>query len=130
MLETLRKLGVTRSFSRPGVSNDNPYSESAFRTMKYATNYPVDGFQSVEAAQIWLDGFITWYNTEHLHSSLKYVTPEARHQGRDKAILAKRHLVYQAARASHPERWSGDTRDWSYIEKVHLNKRTKKANSA
>jgi len=66
MLATLHKLGVIPSFSRPSVSNDNPYSESLFRTMKYRPEYPLQPFENIEQAQSWVDGFVFWYNTQHL----------------------------------------------------------------
>ncbi|MBW2590411.1 MAG: IS3 family transposase, partial [Deltaproteobacteria bacterium] len=78
MLATLQKLGVVPSFSRPSVSNDNPYSESLFRTMKYRPEYPLKPFENIEQAQSWVDGFVFWYNTQHLHSSIRYVTPDDR----------------------------------------------------
>lgn len=118
---TLDKLGVTASYSRPSVSNDNPFSESLFKTLKYRPEYPSGPFASIDAARLWLARFLRWYNTRHLHSSIRFVTPEDRHQGRDSAILQRRHTVYQAARDRHPERWSQDTRNWTPIEEVRLN---------
>ncbi|MCF7806327.1 MAG: PDDEXK nuclease domain-containing protein, partial [Simkaniaceae bacterium] len=97
MLATLQRLGVIPSFSRPGVSNDNPYSESFFRTLKYAPKYPENPFENLKEARDWVLSFVKWYNEEHLHSSIKFVTPSKRHQGLDEEILAKRHLVYQEA---------------------------------
>ena len=109
------------SFSRPSVSNDNPYSESLFRTLKYLPTYPVRPFADLAHARQWMMEFVGWYNTEHLHSGIKFVTPQQRHEGLDKDILAKRHEVYQRARAKQPNRWSGATRDWSMVTTVHLN---------
>lgn len=120
LLATLRALGVATSFSRPSVSNDNPFSESVFRTMKYRPSYP-PRFASLEAAQLWLDRFVVWYNTEHRHSGIGFVTPEQRHLGHDRAILAKRSAVYQAARMKNPNRWTTKTRSWDYVEQVTLN---------
>jgi putative transposase len=98
MLATLEKLGVIPSFSRPSVSDDNPFSESLFRTVKYNPTFPlVTRFDRIEGARIWMEKFVAWYNTQHLHSGLKFVTPEDRHNGVDTAILNKRHLVYQIA---------------------------------
>lgn len=127
LLGMLESLGVNPSFSRPGVSNDNPYSESNFRTMKYFPDYPRDGFKSMEEAQAWLDRFIVWYNTTHLHSGIKYVTPMQRYHGEDMKIMTSRDAVYKEAQASNPLRWSGNTRNWNYIHEVHLNpgKKTK-----
>ena len=121
MLATLHKLGVVPSFSRPSVSNDNPYSESLFRTMKYRPEYPLQPFFTVEAAQTWVDRFVHWYNTEHLHSSIRFVTPDDRHYGREIHILEKRHRVYEEAKENFPGRWSGKTRNWSPIQVVMLN---------
>lgn len=119
---TLTVLGVAVSHSRPHVSNDNPFSESLFRTLKYCTQFPANGkFATIELAREWMMRFDTWYNHVHLHSAIRYVTPAQRHDRLDIAILAKRTAVYEAARKAHPERWSGKTRDWSYIEKVVLN---------
>lgn len=121
LLETLHALNITPSYSRPRVSNDNAYSEALFRTCKYVPGYPVDGFDSLEAAQRWVQDFVVWYNTEHRHSAIRFVTPEERHRGEDRAILAQRHALNQAAREAHPERWSGKTRNWEPIEVVSLN---------
>ena len=120
MLATMWRLGVVSSFSRPRVSDDNPYSEALFRTLKYRPSYP-GCFTSHEAAQSWVDGFVAWYNHEHLHSALRFVTPADRHHGRETAILAKRRRVFEHARRRHPNRWSGDVRDWSPIGAVRLN---------
>jgi len=121
LLATLLGLGVATSFSRPSVSNDNPYSESLFRTAKYRPQYPKGPFESLEAARTWFARFVDWYNTEHQHSGIRFVTPDERHSGADVEILKKRERVYAAARARHPERWTGRTRDWSRIEEVRLN---------
>jgi putative transposase len=121
MLATLQRLGIIPSFSRPSVSNDNPYSESLFGTMKYRPGYPSQPFDSLTAARTWVYGFVHWYNHEHRHSSIRFVTPHERHQGLDKQILAQRKRVYEQARQQHPERWAGDTRNWSPIEEVWLN---------
>jgi putative transposase len=121
MLATLQRLGVVASFSRPRVSDDNPYSEALFRTMKYRPGYPSKPFSSVEEARQWVAGFVAWYNTEHLHSAVSFVTPDDRHSGRDLLLLEKRHQVYERARRRHPERWSRHTRSWVHIEEVVLN---------
>jgi len=123
MLATLQRLGVVASFSRPHVSDDNPYSEALFRTLKYRPGYPSEAFSSLEHAREWILSFVTWYNTAHRHSAIRFVTPDERHEGRDKAILAKRHRVYQLARENNPERWSGRTRNWDPVETVTLNPR-------
>ncbi len=121
MLATLRELGVAPSFSRPAVSDDNPYSESLFRTLKYRPQYPRKPFASLSVARAWVEQFVAWYNTEHRHSAIGFVTPEQRHRGQDEALLAQRHALYQAARARHPQRWTGKTRKWSRVDEVHLN---------
>lgn len=121
MLATMQRLGVVPSFSRPSVSNDNPYSESLFKTLKYCPIYPTKPFVNLAAARAWVATFIHWYNFEHLHSSISFTTPASRHAGRDVAILKKREVVYEAARQKHPNRWSGETRNWVKIETVKLN---------
>ena len=121
MLATLQWLGVSPSFSRPRVSNDNAFAEASFRTLKYRPNYPSQPFVSLEAAQAWVERFVEWYNTEHRHSAIRYVTPDQRHYGQERAILEQRERVYAAAKARHPERWSRDTRDWTPVAEVRLN---------
>ncbi len=121
MKVTMERLGVVASFSRPRVSNDNPYSEALFRTCKYVPTWPSKGFASIEAARDWVAGFARWYNTEHRHSAIRFVTPQQRHCGEDCALLDSRHQVYQRARAARPERWSGRTRNWQRIGEVWLN---------
>ena len=122
MLATFQSLGIIPSFSRPSVSNDNPYSESMFKTLKYCPQYPSKPFESIEASRSWVDQFVHWYNNKHFHSSIKYVTPQMRHEGKDKAILVNRELVYEKAKAKNPSRWSGSTRNWNHVEEVYLNK--------
>jgi putative transposase len=121
MLATLHRLGVLASFSRPRVSDDNPYAEALFRTLKYRPGYPRKPFTSLDAARAWVAGFVAWYNGEHLHSSIRYVTPDDRHAARDVAILAKRHAVYSAAYSRTPRRWSRHTRNWTPVGAVSLN---------
>jgi transposase InsO family protein len=121
MLATLQELGVIPSFSRPSVSNDNPYSESLFRTLKYRPDYPEQPFSDLETARDWVNFFVSWYNKEHLHSKIKFVTPEQRHTGQDKEILKHRTEVYQHAKLNNPNRWSGEIRNWDTIKEVHLN---------
>lgn len=120
-LEMLRRLSVSASFSRPRVSDDNPYSESVFRTAKYRPEFPSEPFGGLPDARAWKDGFESWYNNEHRHSAIRYVTPAQRHRGEDVAILARRRQVYEAARQRHPERWSGSIRNWQPIDIVVLN---------
>ena len=122
MLETLYALGITPSNSRPRVSNDNPYSESLFKTLKYRPNYQPKGFEDIETARRWCSGFVNWYRHEHHHSGIRFLTPAERHEGKGAAILEKRSLLYQAAKAAHPERWnSRATRNWNDITEVYLN---------
>jgi len=121
MLAMLQKLEVMPSFSRPSVSNDNPYSESLFRTAKYRPDYPSKPFDSVEAARTWAAHFVSWYNHEHLHSSIGFVTPNDRHEGKSEAIMENRKKVYEAAKAARPERWRGGVRNWEHITDVTLN---------
>jgi putative transposase len=117
----MQALGVMPSFSRPSVSNDNPFSESLFKTLKYCPQYPTKPFASVEAARAWVAAFVTWYNTEHLHSGIKFVTPESRHDRKDNAILQHRRNVYAAAKHQNPSRWSRNARNWDPIHVVKLN---------
>ncbi len=121
MLATLQELGIVPSFSRPSVSNDNPYSESVFRTLKYRPEYPEKPFLDIGEARTWVNGFVQWYNTEHRHSGIKFTTPQERHSGKDIEILAKRKLVYKQAKLENPNRWSGDIKNWDHIEEVYLN---------
>ena len=118
---TLEKLGVQSSFSRPRVSNDNPYSESLFKTMKYVPKYPSKGFISLTEAREWVRVFVAWYNNRHLHSGIKFITPYQRHYGLDRAIMQNRINVYQQAREKHPERWAKNSRDWTLPAYVSLN---------
>jgi len=121
LLATLERLGVVPSFSRPSVSDDNPYSESLFKTLKYRPSYPDSAFSGINEAREWVSRFVKWYNTEHLHSAIRFVTPSSRHLGLDPAILAKRTVVYEKAKQLNPLRWSGPTRNWSPITEVFLN---------
>ena len=122
MLATMQSLGVTPSFSRPAVSNDNPYSEALFKTLKYTPSYPEKAFSDIEQARVWVSHFVTWYNNEHRHSGLKYVTPQQRHLGLDINLLLQREQVYAKAKARNPSRWSGNTRNWQHEDLVHLNR--------
>lgn len=130
MVATLQWLGVIPSFSRPHVSNDNPYSESLFRTLKHTPAYPKLPFATAAEARIWVSRFVAWYNSQHRHSGIRYVTPNERHAREDAVILAKRHEVYQRARQRHPERWSRGTRNWTPIDVVTLNPQPKQLDAA
>jgi len=121
LLETLYRLNVISSYSRPRVSNDNAYAESIFRTCKYRPDYPSKGFAALPAARDWVLQFAHWYNHEHKHSGLKFVSPMDRHEGRDGDILSQRNVVYAAAKERNPNRWSGETRNWTLPGFVCLN---------
>ena len=121
LLAFFQILGITPSYSRPSVSNDNPYSESLFRTAKYRPSFPRRPFASIEEARAWMTWFESWYNRSHRHSAIKFVTPEQRHTGQDLAILDRRREVYELARARDPNRWTGPIRDWAPVKTVVLN---------
>ncbi|MGH7439223.1 MAG: IS3 family transposase [Polyangiaceae bacterium] len=121
MLATLQHLGIVASFSRPSVSDDNPYIESLFRTLKYRPEYPHKPFESIEQARAWVSAFVAWYNGEHRHSGIRFVTPDERHDGRENDVLARRVGVYERARRRHPARWSRATRNWTPVASVFLN---------
>ena len=128
MLATLERLGVIASFSRPAVSDDNPFSESLFRTLKYRPAYPQRAFENITHARAWVEKFVHWYNFEHRHSAIRFVTPHERHSGREREILQRRHALYQQARRRHPERWSGQTRNWTPADTVCITSFRPKAN--
>ena len=117
----LTELGITPSYSRPRVSDDNPYSESLFRTVKYCPAWPPAGFESLEQAREWVECFVQWYNTEHRHSQLNFVTPEQRCRGEDAEILRHRRQRLEQARAEHPQRWSKGVRNCDPAGPVSLN---------
>jgi putative transposase len=121
VLAMLNWLGVKPSYSRPRVSDDNAYAESLFRTAKYRPEFPAKGFVDVEQTRVWAAGFVRWYNHDHRHSGIRYVSPAQRHAGEDHAILAARHELYTRAQALNPARWSGITRNWTPIGAVTLN---------
>jgi len=117
----LQELGVVSSYSRPHVSNDNPYSESLFRTVKYHPRWPSEGFETLEDARRWVKDFVQWYNHDHRHSRIKFVTPQQRHCGEDIKLLKQRHALYTKMKRRHPERWSTTTRNWQHEPTVELN---------
>lgn len=121
VLAMLNWLGVKPSYSRPRVSDDNAYAESLFRTAKYRPEFPARGFADLDQARTWAAGFVHWYNFDHRHSGIRYVSPAQRHAGDDHAILAARHALYRQARERNPARWSGNTRNWTPIGAVTLN---------
>ena len=112
MLAMLR-LGVMPSFSQPSVRNDNPYSESEFKTLKYHRKFPTKPFASVKDAHLWVKDFCSWYNDEHMHSGIKFITPSSRHKGEDAKILQIRKQMYEIARKTNPNRWSLGLRNWN-----------------
>lgn len=120
-LATLQWLGIIPSFSRPSCSNDNPYSESLFKTIKYKINFP-KSFESIEDAKNWFTGFVEWYNNEHRHSGINYVTPNQRHTGEDVNILEIRKQTYELAKKRNPARWiQNKIRNWDWKEVEVLN---------
>ena len=121
VLAMLQWLGIKPSYSRPRVSDDNAYAEALFRTAKYRPEFPNKGFASLDDARAWALQFVHWYNVEHRHSGIGYVSPQQRHTSADRAVLAARHALYEQARQRNPARWSGNTRDWSHIGEVTLN---------
>ncbi len=114
-------MGIKPSYSRPRVSDDNAYAEALFRTAKYRPEFPAAGFEDLNAARNWAAGFVQWYNVEHRHSGIRYVTPAQRHAGDDRVLLSARHALYAKARECNPARWSGKTRDWTPVGAVTLN---------
>lgn len=104
--ELLVNLGVTKTHSRPYTSNDNPYSEAQFKTLKYRPEFP-DRFGSMAEGQTFCRTFFPWYNTEHRHSGLALMTPETVHYGRTEEVARARQVVLSAAYAQHPERFVG-----------------------
>lgn len=122
LLATLQTLGIVPAFSQPAVSNDNPYSESLFKTLNYRPEYPLQVFADLAGARQWVTGLVSGYNHEHRRSAIRFVTPAQRHAGLDGGVLPKkRQAVYEAARARHPQRWWGALRNWQRIQVVHLN---------
>ena len=121
MKVTLEKLGIMASYSRPRVSNDNPFSEALFRTCKYRRDWPSKGFVTKDDAQAWVKSFASWYNGEYFHSAIRFVTPSMRHVGQERETLANRALLYANARTQKPERWSGKIRNWQPAGHVWLN---------
>jgi transposase InsO family protein len=117
----LEALGIRPSHSRPGVSDDNAHIEAWFRTAKYRPGYPTRGFADLEAARAWALKLVNWYNGEHRHSAIGFVTPSERHSGEAPALFSKRRRVYEAARARNPGRWSRGVRWWKDPDQVWLN---------
>ena len=112
------KLSYTVNLTPSGQSDDNPFSESLFRTLKYRPAHPERAFEHIAHARAWGEKFVHWYNYEHRHSAIRFVTPHERHSGQEREILQRRHALYQQARQRHPERWSGQTRNWTPADTV------------
>ena len=121
VLAMMHWLGLKASYSRPRRSDDNAFVESLFRTAKYRPQFPAKGFTDLDEARAWASSFVRWYNHDHRHSGIRYVSPAQRHAGEDRAILQARHALYQSARAAHPRRWPRHTRNWNPITVVTLN---------
>jgi hypothetical protein len=121
VLAMLYRLGVKPSYSRPRVSDDNAYAEALIRTAKYRPEFPAKGVADSAHGRHWAASSVRWYNFDHRHSGIRYVSPAQRHAGEDHAILAARHAVYLQARARNPARWSRHTRNWTPIGAVTLN---------
>ena len=118
----IEELGITPSYSRPRVSDDNPYVESLFRTLKYCPRWPSQGFATLEEARRWVARFVYWYNHKHRHSKLRFVTPHERHTGQERSILAVRQQVLESARKRNPNRWGGrSVRNCNPVGPVTLN---------
>ncbi len=117
----LADLGVTKTHSRPYTSNDNPFSEAQFKTMKYRPSYP-DHFGSIEDARAWAKPFFHWYNNEHRHTGLGLMTPAAIHTGQAAQLTTQRHATLQAAYEKHPERFvKGQSLPLPIPDKVWIN---------
>jgi len=121
LLATIQQLGVAASLSRPACSNDNPFSESIFGTLKYRPDMPLKPFADVAEACAWVTKLVRWYNHEHRHCGIQFVTPAQRHAGLDQALLEQRDALYLEAKAKNPNRWSGQTRNWQRVNRVDLN---------
>ena len=100
--QLLIDLDVVKSHSRPHVSDDNPYSEAHFKTLKYRPSYPDGSFASISEARAWVEKFVDWYNNEHQHSEISFVTPASRHRGDDHEILRDRSRIYEARSLDSP----------------------------
>jgi putative transposase len=121
LMALLSELKVNVSFSRPRTSNDNPYIESFFKTLKYDPKYPLR-FRDINHAREWMANFVNWYNNAHLHSSVDYVTPAQMRSGEAKMIFTKRNAVMAEAKKLYPERWGKrNMKIWGAPEKVVLN---------
>ena len=104
LADLLADLGISKSHNRPSVSNDNPYSEAQFKTMKYGASYP-ERFASLADAESWVQGFVNWYNTEHRHEGIGLLPPSVVHHGQVEQVTAVRQTTLDAAHAAHPHRF-------------------------
>ena len=120
ILELFYELGITPSFSRPRVSDDNPYIESFNSTMKRRIDYP-RAFPDIGSARAWMADFVNFYNTERLHSAIGYVTPHQRRRGEDHAIFAVRNQALSIAFELRPERWVRGPKYYAHQSTVVLN---------
>lgn len=118
--QLLADLGVQKTHSRPHVSNDNPYSEAQFKTLKYRPDYP-DRFGCIEDARSWVRAFVRWYNHEHRHTGLALLTPATVHCGQVAAVQAARQAVLTAAYTAHPARFSRPPQPGQVPEAVWIN---------
>ena len=121
VLAMMHWLGLKASYSRPRVSDDNAFVEALFRTAKYRPQFPTKRFADIEQARRRASSFVHWYNHDHCHSAIRYVTPAQRHAGEDHAVLRARHALYHQARARAPRRWARHTRNWTPTTVVALN---------
>jgi transposase InsO family protein len=118
----LKELDVKLSYSRPRVSNDNPYVESLYRTLKYKPGYP-QRFRSLDEARLWMADFVYWYNTYHMHSGLDYVSPKDIRTGKAYETFKNRNKVMARAMQENPQRWGCRApKIWGNSTKVYLNK--------
>jgi putative transposase len=119
--ELLNELGVTKSHSRPRVSNDNPFIEAHFKTLKYRPDYPAR-FDSIKQARVWCRKFFSWYNEVHYHSGIGYLRPADLHDGNHAVIIERRQATLNAAAAAHPERFNKQPHPASAPAQAWINK--------
>lgn len=124
------KVDAQRLHAAQLTARSNAFVESLFRTAKYRPEFPENGFADLDEARAWAARFVHWYNHEHRHSGIRYVSPAQRHDGHDHALLAARHELYLRARERNPRRWSGATRNWTPIATVTLNPEREAATGA
>lgn len=120
LLALFYSLGICNSYSRPRVSNDNPFIESWFKTLKYDVSYP-GKFSSIENAREWFAGFVDSYNTKHSHSGMNFLTPQQVRNGQYESIVANRNNVMKEAKSKNPQRWSNDVKQLPEKHIVTLN---------